>query len=55
MTQEQTQQYVNVTLAFLARTTLQGNEAETMVEIKRWLAAMAQPKPQPLQELLKDG
>ena len=43
MTPEQTQNYVNITLAFLNRTQLNGQEAETIVEIKRWLASLATP------------
>lgn len=47
MTQEQTQQYVNVTLTFLKRATITGEESEVMSEVKRWLASMVQPIPQP--------
>ena len=54
MTPEQTQNYINASLAFLNRVQLTGQEAETLVEIKRWLVSLANPV-KPLQELLKDA
>jgi hypothetical protein len=38
---DNTANYVNVTLAFLGRANLNGQEADTMVEVQRWLRSLA--------------
>lgn len=36
--------YVNVTLTFLNRVTLNGQEADTLVAVKQWLLGMVPPR-----------